>query len=501
MLKGKTVILGVTGSIAAYKAVDIASQLTQAGARVDVIMTEAATEFVTPLTFQAITGRAVTSDMFELPSDFSIDHISLAEAADVIVIAPATANIIAKLAAGMADDILCCTVLASKSPVLIAPAMDTNMFENPITQDNLSNLKARNFITVGPASGRLASGKEGLGRLADINDITGTICQVLGRGGDLAHKNIVVTAGGTQEPIDPVRCITNRSLGKMGYALAEAARDRGARVTLITAPASLAMPVGIEIVNVGTAQEMYQAVRDVALQADVLIMAAAVADYRPVSAAKDKIKKKGVGLTLELEPTPDILGSVQGDFIKVGFAAESSNLVENAKQKLQQKGLDLIVANDISSFGADSSQVTLIDRDGKVENLPLLTKREVADKILDKVVDLLAKKTIKPEDIVEIPIKKGHIDRAYLFIPAPQFRKGLLPSAGSIQLVTEANIFDATIYVFPSRKEHATIELHNGEKFREWYERLGIVAGDKAAIKVIEPMTKYHLEILKKRKT
>jgi len=394
VLKGKTVILGVTGSIAAYKAVDIASQLTQAGARVDVIMTEAATEFVTPLTFQAITGRAVTSDMFELASDFNIEHISLAEAADVIVIAPATANIIAKLAAGMADDILCCTVLASKSPVLIAPAMDTNMFENPITQDNLSNLKARNFITVGPASGRLASGKEGLGRLADIDDIIGAICQVLGGGGDLAGKDIVVTAGGTQEPIDPVRCITNRSSGKMGYALAEAARDRGARVTLITAPASLARPVGVEIIDARTAQEMCQAVRDVVLQADALIMAAAVADYRPISAAKDKIKKKGGGLTLELEPTPDILGSVQGDFIKVGFAAESSNLIENAKQKLQQKGLDLIVANDItasdSGFGADMNRVVIIDREGKTDSLPLLAKREVADKILDKVAALLA---------------------------------------------------------------------------------------------------------------
>ena len=388
MLKGKTVILGVTGSIAAYKAVDIASQLTQAGARVDVIMTKAATKFVAPLTFQAITGRPVATEMFKLASDFSIDHISLAEAADVIVIAPATANIIARLAAGIADDILCCTVLASKSPVIIAPAMDTNMFENPITQDNLAKLKARNFTTIEPASGKLASGKQGPGRLADINDLIGTICQILGREGDLAGKDVVVTAGGTQESIDPVRCITNRSSGKMGYALAEAARDRGARVTLITAPASLGRPVGVEIIDVRTAQEMHQAVRDAVLQADVLIMAAAVADYRPASAAKDKIKKKGAGLTLELELTTDILGSVKGDFLKVGFAAESSDLIENAKQKLQQKGLDLIVANDISGFGADSSQVTIIDREGKVENVPLLTKKEVADRILDKVVKL-----------------------------------------------------------------------------------------------------------------
>jgi phosphopantothenoylcysteine decarboxylase/phosphopantothenate--cysteine ligase len=392
MLKGKTIILGVTGSIAVYKAVDIASKLTQAEAKVDVIMTKAATKFVTPLTFQAITGRPVASEIFELDSEFNIEHVSLAEAADVIVIAPATANIIAKLAAGIADDLLCCTVLASKAPVIVAPAMDVNMYQNPITQDNLSKLKARDFITVGPASGRLASGKEGLGRLADINDIIGATCQVLGRGGDLAEKHIVVTAGGTQEPIDPIRCITNRSSGKMGYALAEAARDRGARVTLITAPTSLTKPIGVEMVNVRTAQEMYQAVRDAAPQADALIMAAAVTDYRPIREADEKIKKEDTKLSLELERTPDILSGIKGDFIRVGFAAESSNLVANAKQKLYQKGLDLIVANDISGFGADDNQVTIIDREGKVASLPLLPKRELADKILDKVAKLLSRR-------------------------------------------------------------------------------------------------------------
>jgi phosphopantothenoylcysteine decarboxylase/phosphopantothenate--cysteine ligase len=393
MLNGKTIVLGVTGSIAAYKAVDIASQLTQADATVNVIMTEAATQFVAPLTFQTITERPVVTEMFELASESNIEHISLAEAADVIVIAPATANIIAKLAAGIADDMLCCTVLASKAPVIIAPAMDTSMYENPITQDNLSKLRARNFITVGPASGRLASGKEGSGRLADIKDIVDTICQVLGENEDLAGKHIVVTAGGTQESIDPVRYITNRSSGKMGYALAEAARDRGARVTLITAPTSLPRPAGMEIVDVGAAQEMYQAIKDAVSQTDALIMAAAVADFRPTRAAKDKIKGKQDKLTLEFERTPDILGSIKGDFIKVGFAAESSNLVENAKQKLYQKGLDLIVANDItasdSGFGADNNRVTIIDRQGKIDNLPLLPKREVADKILDKVAKLL----------------------------------------------------------------------------------------------------------------
>jgi phosphopantothenoylcysteine decarboxylase/phosphopantothenate--cysteine ligase len=358
-------------------------------------MTEEAIQFISPVTFRAITGRPVVTEMFDLASEFSIEHVSLAEAADIVVVAPATANIIAKLAAGIADDMLCCTVLATKAPVVIAPAMETNMYTNPITQDNLSKLKAHDFVIIGPATGWLASGKEGLGRLADIKDIIGSICQVLGRGGDLAGRHIVVTAGGTQEPIDPVRYISNHSSGKMGYALAEAARDRGAKVTLVTAPTSLPEPVGVDVIQVGTAQEMRQAVENVTPQADALIMAAAVADYRPIRAAKDKIKKGKAGLTLELECTPDILGTVKGNFIKVGFAAESSNLVENAKGKLKQKGLALIVANDItasdSGFGADTNRVTIIDRKGKIDSLPLLAKREVADKVLDRVAKLLPK--------------------------------------------------------------------------------------------------------------
>jgi phosphopantothenoylcysteine decarboxylase/phosphopantothenate--cysteine ligase len=333
--------------------------------------------------------------MFDLASEFSIEHVSLAKAADVVVIAPATANIIAKLAAGIADDMLCCTVLATKAPVLIAPAMETNMYANPITRDNLSKLKARNFVIVGPATGWLASGKEGLGRLADVNDIIGSIRQVLDRGADLTGRHIVVTAGGTQEPIDPVRYLSNRSSGKMGYALAEAARDRGAEVTLITAPASLSEPAGINVIRVGTAEEMRQAVENASPRADALIMAAAVADYRPIKAAKDKIKKGKAGLTLELECTPDILGSVKGNFIKVGFAAESSNLVENAREKLKQKQLDFIVANDItasdSGFGTDTNRVTIIDRKGKIDSLPLLPKREVAERVLDEVAALLPK--------------------------------------------------------------------------------------------------------------
>jgi phosphopantothenoylcysteine decarboxylase/phosphopantothenate--cysteine ligase len=395
MLRSKTIVLGVTGGIAAYKAAEIASQLTQAGAKVNVIMTEEAVQFISAVTFRALTGRPVVTEMFDLASEFSIEHVSLAKAADIVVIAPATANIIAKLAAGIADEMLCCTVLATKAPVLIAPAMETNMYTNPITQENLSKLRARDFVIVGPATGWLASGKVGLGRLADINDIIGSVRQVLGRGGDLTGRHIVVTAGGTQEPVDPVRYLSNRSSGKMGYALAEAARDRGAKVTLISAPTSLPEPVGVNVIRVCTAEEMRQAVENVTLQADSLIMAAAVADYRPRKRAKDKIKKGKAGLTLELECTPDILGTVKGDFIKVGFAAESSNVLENARAKLKQKRLDLVVANDISAsdsgFGTDTNRVTIIDRKGKIDSLPLLSKREVADRVLDQVAALLPK--------------------------------------------------------------------------------------------------------------
>jgi len=393
MLGNKTIVLGVTGGIAAYKAAEIASQLTQAGAMVNVVMTEEAIQFVTPVTFRALTGGPVVTEMFDLTSEFSIEHVALAKAADIVVIAPATANIIAKLAAGIADDMLCCTVLATRAPVLIAPAMETDMYSNPVTQDNLAKLKARGFVAIGPATGRLASGEEGLGRLADIGDIVGSICQLLGRGGDFAGSHILISAGGTREPIDPVRYIGNRSSGKMGYALAEAARDRGATVTLVTVAGALREPVGVDVVKVNTAQEMYHAVKDLAPQADALIMAAAVADYRPKRTAREKIKKGESGLTLQLEFTKDILGSVKGDFVRVGFAAESSNLVKNAKEKLQQKELDFIVANDITSrdsgFEADLNEVTVIDREGKIDNLPLLPKREIAEMILDRVVVLL----------------------------------------------------------------------------------------------------------------
>lgn len=404
MLRDKTIVLGITGSIAAYKGADIASRLTQAGAKVNVIMTREAVEFVSAVTFRAITGRPVVTEMFDLASEFSIEHVSLAGSADAVVIAPATANVIAKLAAGMADDMLCCTVLATGAPVIVAPAMETNMYSSQVTQDNLSELRARGFSIVGPAAGWLASGKEGLGRLADINKIVDTIRQVLGRDGDLARKRIVVTAGGTQEPIDPVRFIVNRSSGKMGYALAEAARDRGARVSLVTAPTSLGEPTGIDIIRVTTAHEMHQAVETATPQADALIMAAAVADYSPRNPAREKMKKGGPSFTLELDGTPDILASAKGHFIKVGFAAETSDLLENAREKLKQKALDLIVANDItaddSGFGADTNRVIIIDKQGGIDNLPLLTKQEVADRVLDRVAQLLAEPDSLSSDTV-----------------------------------------------------------------------------------------------------
>jgi len=395
MLANKTIVLGITGGIAAYKAADLASKLTQEGAEVRVVMTKSATEFITPLTFRSLTHRPVTTSLFELASEFSVEHVALAEAADIVVIAPATANTIAKLVAGIADDILSCTVLATVAPVVIAPAMDVNMYENSITQDNLSRLKDRGFAIVEPEYGRLASGKTGRGRLAAVEKIIGTIKLEMGRNGDLAGKCIVVTAGGTQEAIDPVRFIGNRSSGKMGYAIAEAARDRGARVTLITAPTSLSEPVGIEVNHVDTVNKMKEAVVSACTEADALIMAAAPADYQPKSAAVQKIKKGSAELILELVKTPDILSEVKGNFVKVGFSAETENLIENARDKLQRKQLDLMVANDVtapdSGFSVDTNKVFLIDKQGNLEDLPLISKREVAETILDRVVGIMSK--------------------------------------------------------------------------------------------------------------
>ncbi len=400
MLMNKIIVLGVTGSVAAYKAADLASKLTQAGAKVEVVMSEAATEFVTPLTFQSLTHRPVYVDMWESPAAFEIEHIALAQRAEAIVIAPATANTIAKIATGIADNLLSCVVLASRAPVMIAPAMDAYMYENSATQDNLARLRARGVVVIEPGFGRLASGEVGKGRLADNEIILGTLRQVLGRKGDLAGRCIVVTAGGTQEPIDPVRHITNRSSGKMGYAVAEAARDRGAKVVLITAPTALSAPVGIEVRQIRTALQMQQAVSETVVGADALIMSAAVSDYRVQAAAEHKIKRKVSSLTLDLFRNPDIVADVKGDLIKIGFAAESDDLIQNATSKLREKGLDLIVANDItaadSGFDVDTNRVVLLDREGNSESLPLLLKTEVAHRILDRVVTLLEKRGKKP---------------------------------------------------------------------------------------------------------
>ncbi len=500
MIVDKTIVLGITGGVAAYKAADLASKLRQAGAKVRVVMTQSATEFIAPLIFSSLTGNDVITDIFESTPEFRVPHIGLAEVADVVVIAPATANTIAKLAAGIADNILCATVLATEAPVIVAPAMNVNMFQNSVTQDNLAKLKARGFTIIDPAYGRLASGKMGRGRLADVEAIIGTIKQVLGRSGDLAGKRIVVTAGGTQEAIDPVRYISNRSSGKMGYAVADAARDRGAEVTLITAPTALAEPVGIEVVHITSAVQMKEAVTRATAQADALIMAAAVADYQPKSVAGGKIKKAvtGESLTLELTRTPDILAETRGDFVRVGFAAETEDIVENAMKKLESKQLDIIVANDVtapdSGFGVDTNRVTLISRDGKIESLPLMSKREVADRILDKVVELLASPSpVLSQDSFESTVQRSYIDAGYIHVPKTSW--GSFPKVETtLELeIDKGDTIQTGCYI--GTKIHG----FRSKNIRQWYKaHCELNPGDKLIIRVTKPMEKYHLEIPKK---
>ena len=414
VLRDKQIVLGITGGIAAYKAADVASRLVKAGATVDVIMTEAATKFVTPLTFQALTHRPVVTEMFALLREMEIGHVALARRADLLIIAPATANTIAKLAAGLADNILTATALDTRAPILLAPAMETGMWENPMTQDNVARLQkrcpepcpeqsrrvaegTRDVTVVGPGVGRLASGGRGSGRMAEPAEIIDWARIILGRGGSLAKQRVVVTTGGTQEPIDPVRFIGNHSSGKMGYALALAARDRGAKVTLVSAPTALPAPIGVQLVAVQAAEEMRQAVLAALPESDALIMAAAVADYRPAAAAAHKLKKGEAGLDLKLIRTPDILAEVATrraelgrPRVVVGFAAETQDLVANAQAKLKAKRLDLMVANDArQAMGADVNQVTLLNAAGGVEELPLLPKDEVAEQVMDRVVELL----------------------------------------------------------------------------------------------------------------
>lgn len=402
VLSGKRIILGVTGSIAAYKAADLASKLTQAGAQVDVILTNSAQNFVTPLTFQSVTGRRAYLDSDLWGNEAHVLHVGLGHTADLIVIAPCTANTLAKLAHGQSDSLLTVTALVSTATLMVAPAMDGGMFDHPATQENLDTLRKRGADIIEPTEGHLASGLIGKGRLLETNELIGHIRLILGRRGLLANQKVVITAGGTAEPIDPVRVITNRSSGKQGYALAQAALDAGAQVTLITTPTKLTPPVGANIVRVETAKQMLDAVLDESDGCDALIMAAAVADFRPKNTAKDKIKKEGGIPQIALEATEDILKTVSASGlgrggkrprVVTGFAAESQSLLENAVNKLQSKNLDLIAANDISAqdagFAVETNRITLLFADGRKESLSLMSKTEAAEIIIKRIAALL----------------------------------------------------------------------------------------------------------------
>jgi phosphopantothenoylcysteine decarboxylase/phosphopantothenate--cysteine ligase len=408
IIKDKHILLGVTGSIAAYKAVELASKLTQAGAQVDVILTPAAEKFLTPLTFQSVTGRKAFTDADLWGGQAHVLHVGLAQAADLLVIAPCTVNTLAKLAHGLADNLLTITTLAAGGargraacPLLLAPAMDVGLYANPATQENIQTLASRGVWFAGPAEGRMASGLTGLGRLLEPVELLGHARLLLGRAGPLAGRKIVVTAGGTQEPLDPVRVLANRSSGKQGYALAQAALDAGASVSLVSATTNLPVPVGARFIPAATAQAMLEAVLAEADGADALVMAAAVADFRPVQAAKDKLKKRDGIPHLELEAAPDVLAAVAQMGPRrprrvIGFAAESRDLLENAAAKLKAKNLDMIVANDISApdsgFGVDTNRATLLFADAKEQSLPLMSKEELAESIVAHLAMLLETK-------------------------------------------------------------------------------------------------------------
>ena len=398
ILSGKRILLGVTGSIAAFKAADLASKLTQSGAEVDVVLTGAGEKFVTPLTFQSVTGRRAFTDKDLWGDEAHVLHVNLGKKADLLVIAPCTANTIAKMTHGIADSLLTVTALAATCPILVAPAMDGGMFDHPATQENLETLQTRGVLVAGPAAGHLASGLTGIGRMLEPMDILGHVRWALGKNGKLAGKKVIVTAGGTQEAIDPVRVITNHSSGKQGYALAQAALDEGAEVTLITTPTGLNPPIGARVVRVKSAQDMLDALMNET--ADALVMAAAAVDFRPKETAKDKLKKRDGIPQIQLEAAPDILKAIssQGGVPKrfrvmAGFAAESRDLLQNASEKLKSKGLDLIAANNISAqdagFAVETNRITLLFADGSQENLPLMSKTEAAEKIVAHIARLL----------------------------------------------------------------------------------------------------------------
>ena len=398
MLKDKTVVIGVSGGIAVYKTLDVVSRLRKLGVNVNVIMTKSATEFVTPLSFQSLSQNYVVCDMFEDPKTWDVEHISLAKRADVFLIAPATANVIGKIANGIADDMLTTTVMATKAKVLIAPAMNTNMYENPILQRNINTLKELGYNFVEPESGRLACGDTGKGKLASPETIVDEVVKLLSKGQDLKGKSIIVTAGPTVESIDPMRYITNRSTGKMGYSIAKEAIERGADVTLITGPTNLTPPQNLKkLVKIESAKDMYEAVLANLDENDVVIKSAAVEDYKPKNYSNKKIKKSDDDLVIELDRNKDIaqeIGKIKNNKILVGFAAETNDLIENASLKIKKKNLDFIVANDLTKegagFGVDTNIVKIIDKEGNITEYPKMKKEEVANIILDKIKELLS---------------------------------------------------------------------------------------------------------------
>ncbi|MAX03885.1 MAG: bifunctional phosphopantothenoylcysteine decarboxylase/phosphopantothenate--cysteine ligase CoaBC [Dehalococcoidia bacterium] len=395
-LKNCSIGLGVTGSIASYKALDLASKLVQQGASVHALMTGGATKIVTPLAFTAITHNSVGVDLYDPSSDIGMDHVSVAKTINLLIIAPATANTIAKMAFGIADNPVTTTYLATESPVILVPAMDGNMYSNKATQTNLNILKDREVKIIGPYKGHLASGLQGIGRMAETNEIIEHAKLIIAQNGDMANYKIVVTAGGTKEPLDPIRVITNRSSGKMGFAIAEAARDRGASVTLITSSIELPNILGVDTVIAKTADEMATQTKLHIKKADAIIMAAAISDWKPTVASLEKIKKVGANtLNLELTKTEDVIASINGsELIKVGFAAETENLVQNAKIKLKEKNLDLVVANQINQenpvFGAETNKVVFIDKHGE-EDLPEIPKYDIGHLIIDRLKTMVNK--------------------------------------------------------------------------------------------------------------
>ena len=394
-LEGKNILLGVTGGIAAYKAVDITSRLVKLGAEVNVIMTKNAIMLIQPLTFRYISRNPVFVDMFDEPESWKPEHIALADKADILVIAPATANIIGKLAHGIADDMLSTTALAVRCPVLIAPAMNSHMFDNPILQDNINILKSHGFEFIEPDYGLLACGYEGKGRLAEPEKIVEQIKQILCLLKDLEGKTVLVTAGPTREALDPVRFISNRSSGKMGYAIAESASKRGAEVILISGPTNLNPPQNVKLIKVESAIQMRDEVMAYASQAQIIVMSAAVSDYRPKEISQQKIKRGQNSMTITLEENPDILAELgetkKSDQIIIGFSMETENLIENSRKKLEKKKADFIVANDVSregaGFGTDTNIVTFIDSSGQINELPQMSKYDVANAILDKAIN------------------------------------------------------------------------------------------------------------------